>query len=125
MTFDGAADRIVELKFIKWRSVFLSSKSVADRNDLTQGPILKKLMTFAVILGNLCMQLYNVVDSVIVGNYVGTDALAAVGASFSIMMLFNALFLGVSMGAQIVISQTYGGKDFDGLRIVTNTGAMA
>ena len=102
----------------------MSSKSVADRNDLTQGPILKKLITFAipVILGNLCMQLYNVVDSVIVGNYVGTDALAAVGASFSIMMLFNALFLGVSMGAQIVISQTYGGKDFDGLRIVTNTG---
>ncbi len=96
---------------------------VNPKNDLTQGPILSKLVGFAipVILGNLCMQLYNVVDSVIVGNYVGTDALAAVGACFPIMMLFNALFMGVSMGSQIVISQTFGAKDFKGLRTVTNT----
>ena len=93
------------------------------RNDLTEGPIFQKLIGFAipVILGNLCFQLYNVVDSVVVGNYVGTDALAAVGAVFPIMMLFNALFMGVSMGAQIVISQTFGAKDEDGLRTVTNT----
>ena len=96
---------------------------VNPKNDLTQGPILSKLIGFAipVILGNLCMQLYNVVDSVIVGNYVGTDALAAVGAVFPIMMLFNALFMGVSMGSQIVISQTFGAKDYKGLRTVTNT----
>ena len=96
---------------------------INPKNDLTQGPILKKLIGFAipVILGNLCMQLYNVVDSVIVGNYVGTDALAAVGAVFPIMMLFNALFMGVSMGSQIVISQTFGAKDMKGLRTVTNT----
>ena len=94
-----------------------------SRNDLTQGPIFAKLIGFAipVILGNLCMQLYNVVDSIVVGNYVGTDALAAVGAVFPIMMLFNALFMGASMGAQIVISQTFGAKDEDRLRIVTNT----
>lgn len=94
-----------------------------SRNDLTEGPIFTKLIGFAipVILGNLCMQLYNVVDSIVVGNYVGTDALAAVGAVFPIMMLFNALFMGVSMGAQIVISQTFGAKDEARLRIVTNT----
>ena len=94
-----------------------------SRNDLTEGPILGKLIGFAipVILGNLCLQLYNVVDSIVVGNYVGTDALAAVGAVFPIMMLFNALFMGVSMGAQIVISQTFGAKDELRLRTVANT----
>ncbi len=94
-----------------------------SRNNLTEGPIFGQLIRFAipVILGNLCFQLYNVVDSIVVGNYVGTDALAAVGAVFPIMMLFNALFMGVSMGAQIVISQTYGAQDEDGLRTVTNT----
>ena len=99
------------------------NKKTNARNDLTEGPIFGKLIGFAipVILGNLCFQLYNVVDSVVVGNYVGTDALAAVGAVFPIMMLFNALFMGVSMGAQIVISQTFGAKDEDGLRTVTNT----
>ncbi|MBR2262758.1 MAG: MATE family efflux transporter [Firmicutes bacterium] len=96
---------------------------VNSKNDLTEGPIFGKLIGFAipVILGNLCFQLYNVVDSIVVGNYVGTDALAAVGAVFPIMMLFNALFMGVSMGAQIVISQTFGAKDEEGLRTVTNT----
>lgn len=98
-------------------------QAVSARNDLTEGPIFGKLIGFAipVILGNLCFQLYNVVDSIVVGNYVGTDALAAVGAVFPIMMLFNALFMGVSLGAQIVISQTFGAKDEDGLRTVTNT----
>ena len=61
---------------------------VNSKNDLTEGPIFGKLIGFAipVILGNLCFQLYNVVDSIVVGNYVGTDALAAVGAVFPIMM---------------------------------------
>ena len=99
------------------------NQKVNPKNDLTEGPIFSKLIGFAipVILGNLCFQLYNVVDSIVVGNYVGTDALAAVGAVFPIMMLFNALFMGVSMGAQIVISQTFGAKDEQGLRTVTNT----
>ncbi len=101
----------------------MAKSNVNARNDLTEGPIFGKLIGFAipVILGNLCFQLYNVVDSIVVGNYVGTDALAAVGAVFPIMMLFNALFMGVSMGAQIVISQTFGAKDEEGLRTVTNT----
>lgn len=96
----------------------------SGRNNLTEGPVLQKLLMFALptIAGNLCMQLYNVVDSIIVGNYVGTDALAAVGASFPFMTLFNALFMGVSMGAQIVISQSFGAKNYDQLRTVINTG---
>ena len=80
----------------------------AERRDLTQGPITKKIVLFSlpIIFGNLFQQLYNVVDSVVVGNFAadGTHCLAAVNASFAIMMVFNALYMGVSMGANIVIS---------------------
>ena len=101
----------------------MSKAGALRKNDLTEGPVLKKLLMFAIptIAGNLIMQLYNVVDSIVVGNFVGTKALAAVGSSFPIMMLFNALFMGVSMGAQIVISQTYGAKNIPMLQTVVNT----
>ena len=84
----------------------------ADRRDLTRGHIAKKIILFSlpIILGNLFQQLYNVVDSVVVGNFAqdGTHCLAAVNASFAIMLVFNALYMGVSMGANIVISQYRG-----------------
>ena len=87
----------------------------ADHRNLTCGPIAKKLILFSlpIILGNLFQQLYNVVDSVVVGNfaYDGTRCLAAVNASFAIMMVFNALYMGVSMGANIVIAQYRGAGD--------------
>ncbi len=87
----------------------------ADRRDLTRGPITKKIILFSlpIILGNLFQQLYNIVDSVVVGNFAadGTHCLAAVNASFAIMLVFNALYMGVSMGANIVISQYRGAKD--------------
>lgn len=87
----------------------------ADKRDLTQGPITKKIFMFSlpIIFGNLFQQLYNVVDSVVVGNFAadGTHCLAAVNASFAIMMVFNALYMGVSMGANIVISQYKGAKN--------------
>ena len=87
----------------------------ADRRDLTCGPIAKKLILFSlpIILGNLFQQLYNVVDSVVVGNFAadGTHCLAAVNASFAIMLVFNALYMGVSMGANIVIAQYRGAQD--------------
>ena len=93
------------------------------RNDLTEGPIVKKILTFAlpIIAGNLLMQFYNVVDSVVIGQYAGADAVAAVGVSNPIMMLFNALFMGLSMGANIVISQTYGARDMEKLKRSINT----
>lgn len=91
--------------------------------DLTQGPIGKKLLSFAlpIIAGNLIMQLYNVVDSIVVGQFVGSDALAAVGVSFPVMMLFNALYMGISMGANIVISQYKGAGDHERLEKALNT----
>ena len=93
------------------------------KNDLTEGPIVKKLLLFALpmVAGNLLMQFYNVVDSVVIGQYANADAVAAVGVSNPIMMLFNALFMGLSVGANIVVSQTFGAKDMAKLKLSINT----
>ena len=90
-----------------------------DNRDLTQGPIFKKIILFAlpIMAGNLFQQFYNVVDSWVVGNYAanGTACLAAVNASFAIMFFFNSLYIGISMGATIILSQFKGAKDYDNL----------
>lgn len=114
---------VILVRYVNKGEYLLNKTATKRDNDLTQGPVLQKLLLFALptIAGNLILQLYNVVDSIVVGNFVGTGALAAVGSSFPIMMLFNCLFMGVSMGAQIVISQTFGAKDFKLLHTVTNT----
>lgn len=80
--------------------------------DMTKGNPAKILIFFTIpiLIGNIFQQLYNVVDSVIVGNYVGENALAAVGASFPIMFLFIAVATGLSMGTNVVISQLFGAK---------------
>ncbi|MCL1834991.1 MAG: MATE family efflux transporter [Oscillospiraceae bacterium] len=92
-------------------------------NDLTEGPILSKVLRFALPLmaANLVNQLYNVVDTIIVGYAIGDYGIAAVGISFPIMMLFNALFMGVSMGGSIIISQMYGAKNFERLNKAVNS----
>lgn len=80
--------------------------------DMTRGKPAKTLLVFAVpmILGNLFQQLYSLVDSVIVGHFVGEDALAAVGSTFAVTMLFIAVAIGASMGASVIISQLFGAK---------------
>ena len=92
-------------------------------NDLTQGPILSKLLRFALpmMAANLVNQLYNVVDTIIIGYAVGDHGIAAVGLSFPFMLLFNALFMGVSMGGNIVISQLFGAKNMERLNKAVNT----
>ena len=79
-------------------------------HDMTVGPPWKRIMEFTVpmLLGNLAQQLYNTADSIVVGHYVGDNALAAVGSAAPILNLLLALFVGVSTGAGIVISQNYG-----------------
>ena len=82
-------------------------------NSMTSGNILKQLIWFSIplLLGNLFQQLYNTVDSVIVGNFVGKSALAAVGASAPIINMLVGFFMGLATGASVVISQYYGAKD--------------
>ena len=84
---------------------------------MTQGSPWKRIAEFAfpMLLGNFAQQLYNTADSVIVGIYVGDNALAAVGSAMPILNLLLALFVGISTGAGIVISQHFGAKDREGL----------
>lgn len=90
---------------------------------MTEGSIWKKLLFFAVplILGNLFQQLYNTVDSITVGNYIGSEALAAVGASSSVVNLLIGFCIGASAGAGVVISQFFGARDKEGVRKAVHT----
>ena len=85
--------------------------------DMTQGSPAKRILEFSIpmLIGNIAQQLYNTADSVIVGIYVGDNALAAVGSAMPILNLLLSLFVGISTGAGIVVSQSYGAKDRDGL----------
>ncbi|MFI3257744.1 MAG: MATE family efflux transporter, partial [Spirochaetales bacterium] len=91
--------------------------------DMTQGSPVKLITKFTVplLLGNLLQQMYNVVDSIVVGNFVGSAALAAVGNSFIVMFLLFALFGGLGMGATILISQFLGANQKDKLKAVIDT----
>ena len=84
---------------------------------MTLGSPWKRILEFSVpmILGNFAQQLYNTADSIIVGYYVGDNALAAVGSATPILNLLLALFVGISTGAGIVVSQSYGARDRKGL----------
>lgn len=81
--------------------------------QMTEGPIWKRILFFALplMVGNLFQQLYNTVDSIVVGNFVGKEALAAVGTVDPVINTFIGFFLGMSAGAGVVISQYYGAKD--------------
>ncbi len=86
--------------------------------DLTRGPVMASMMRFAVpmILGDLLQQCYNVADTLIVGNYLGKNALAAVGSSFTLMTFLTSILLGLCMGSGAVFSIRFGQRDQDGLR---------
>ena len=91
--------------------------------DLTVGKVPKVILTFAIplLLGNVFQQLYNVVDSIIVGNYLGKEALGAVGASFPIIFTLISLVIGIAMGTTIIISQYFGAKDMNNVRKAIDT----
>lgn len=86
--------------------------------DLTQGPVMRSMLRFAVpmILGNLLQQCYNVADTLIVSWYLGPNALAAVGSSFTLMTFLTSILLGLCMGSGVVFSMRFGQGDEKGLR---------
>jgi putative MATE family efflux protein len=81
--------------------------------DLSVGKESRIIFRFALpmLLGNVFQQLYNIIDSIIVGNFVGKEALAAVGASYPLLFTLISLVIGVAVGATIIISQYFGAKD--------------
>ncbi|NLL73910.1 MAG: MATE family efflux transporter [Clostridiales bacterium] len=91
---------------------------LAITQDLTVGNETKTVLklTGPMIVGNLFQQLYNVADTIIVGRFIGPNALAAVGSSFSVMVLLNSIILGLCMGSSAVFSILYGGKKIDRLK---------
>ena len=86
--------------------------------DLTEGGIAGPMLSFALplILGNMLQTLYNAADSIIVGRFVGPDALAAVGSAYSLMTFLTSLMIGLSMGAGVSFSYFYGSGDMKNLR---------
>lgn len=90
-------------------------KKTAQHTDLTQGKVWKVILRFAfpLLIGNLLQQCYNVTDSVIVGQYLGKEALAAVSASFFIYYFVISWVIGIGSGTSVVISQFFGAKDYE------------
>ena len=92
---------------------------------MTEGNPVSLILLFSVpmLIGNLFQQVYNLVDSVIVGRYVGADALAAIGATTSVTFLFFALCNGIGTGGGIITSQHFGRKDESAVKsCIVNTG---
>ena len=86
--------------------------------DLINGNETKAMINFAIpmIIGNIFQQLYNVADMVIVGRFIGSNALAAVGSSFSVMVLLTSIIIGFCMGSSVVFSLIYGANETDKLK---------
>jgi len=91
--------------------------------DLSVGKESKLIFQFAMpmLLGNVFQQLYTIIDSVVVGNYIGKEALAAVGASFPFIFTLISLVIGIAIGATIIIAQYFGAKDFRNVKRTIDT----
>ena len=88
-------------------------KSLYTPTDMTQGAPWKSILMFTLpmLIGNIAQQLYNTVDSIVVGKYIGDSALAAVGSAGPIINMLLVLFIGISAGASIMVSQYFGAKN--------------
>ncbi len=101
----------------------MARRSVSSQ-QITEGVIWKQLLTFffPILLGTFFQQMYNTVDTIIVGRAVGTHALAAVGATSALVNLVSGFFIGLSSGVTVIVSQTYGANDKQGVRNSIHTG---
>lgn len=90
-----------------------SFKKLFQATDMTQGEPWKQIVIFTIpmLVGNIAQQLYSTVDSIVVGKYVGDHALAAVGSAAPILNLLLVLFIGISMGASIMVAQYFGARE--------------
>lgn len=99
-------------------------KGLFGQVDMTQGKPWERIVAFTIpmLIGNIAQQMYSTVDSIVVGKYVGDNALAAVGSAAPIFNLLLVLFVGISMGASIMVSQYYGSKDRENLSRAIGSG---
>ena len=89
-----------------------------NQSSLTTGNITKSLLRFAfpMMVGNLLQQLYNIVDTLIVGQFLGKEALAAVGSSYSLMTFLTSILLGLCMGSGVCFSICFGKREYDRMK---------
>ena len=101
----------------------MASETSAKRIDMTTGPIGKRMISFAipVFIGHLFQQLYNTADSIIVGNFVGKQALAAVASSGNLIFMMTGFFMGLCMGAGVIIGRYLGAKDYERMKKAIHT----
>jgi putative MATE family efflux protein len=104
---------IGNLKLKRRKTMKFSLKTLFGAQDMTVGNPTAVLLKFAIplLIGNFAQQLYNTVDAIVVGHYIGDTALAAVGAANPILNLLLSLFMGVATGAGIIVAQFFGAKD--------------
>ena len=102
-------------------------KQIKKRIDLTEGSPGRRLLLFALpmILGNLFQQFYNMADSMIVGNFVGEDALAAVGASYALTNIFICVAIGGGIGASVIVSRYFGAKEYGRMKTAVFTALLS
>ena len=104
-----------------------SDCSLELQNPIISGPIWRQILFFffPVLLGTFFQQLYNTADAIIVGNFVGKEALAAVGGTTNVLISFLVnLFVGVASGSTVVIAQQFGGQDYEGVNHSTHTSML-
>ena len=99
------------------------NKTAQQTTLMTEGSIWKKIIAFAIplFLGNLFQQLYNTADSLIVGNFLGSEALAAVSSSGSLIFLMVGFFNGIAIGAGVVIGRYYGAREIEKVQKAIHT----
>ena len=99
------------------------ARRATTTRDMTSGSIIRQIILFSLplMLGNVFQMLYNTVDSVVVGNYVGKEALAAVGSTTMIVNMLVFFFNGFSVGAGVVIGQHFGARDLERLHVAIET----
>ena len=97
--------------------------NISSSTRMTEGPIWKRIVLFAIPLfwGHLFQQFYNTADTLIVGNFLGSNALAAVSSSGSLIMLLVGLFNGISIGASVIIGKYFGAGNMKALRRAIHT----
>ena len=98
-----------------------------QKNQITEGVIWKQLLIFffPIVIGTFFQQVYNIADSVIAGKFAGEDALAAVGASYPITMIFMAVAIGCQIGCTIIVSQLFGAKRYENLKSAVSTAIIS
>ena len=96
-----------------------------NKNQITEGVIYKQLLIFfiPILIGSAFQQLYNTADTLLVGQFVGTNALAAVGAPATLINLLLNFFIGLAGGASVIIAQYYGAQNEKGVSLVVHTSA--